>query len=639
MLKFLNDLKEKNKSNIDVLKEINEIETELTSKKYGLIWEEHEENVDIKMKENIPVFTEVKEKQIKTLEGDYNFILEGDNLHSLKLLKKTHKGKIDVIYIDPPYNLGKDDFTYNDAIIEETDDYKHSKWLSFMYERLLIAYSLLSDDGVIFISISDDELYGLKLLCDSIFTSDNFITNFIWEKTQHTGRQAKNYYCNVDYILCYAKNIFNNRGKEGKLKELLVKNIQNEFDDAPLYNASDRLTRLVFPKGKVYFRRSLNISESTDEKYKLLNTLSTKKIDDEKSLNLNGVKYNYVNKEVIELEFQSRWSQNRINEEVEKGTVFIIKTDKCAIRAVYSESKDPFNNSSWQLLTTDEVSESVNRFGEFVGTNEEGSAELKKILNNEDFDFSYPKPPSLIKYLIAMYFDYKNDEFKDEICVLDFFAGSGTTGQAVMELNKLDNGKRKFILCTNNEISSRNKLNYLQDNGYMLDYNPKTDVRAITIENKINSFLDNERKVKDELFVQCNNVENYGVCRYITYPRIKKYIEDNDAKVNLKYYRTDFISKSVENLDIELNRHTKELVQLENAIDIDDKTVLIAFDNDDLTKQLDTIEDAKLISKLYISRFTMLNSKQKKLLKNAHIEVMPDYYFKKELKEKGLNWG
>lgn len=145
MIAFLETLKEQHTDD-DSLIALGEIEKELKSKKYGLVWEEHEEAVDIQMKTQIPVFTEVKEKEIYADEnGAYNFLLEGDNLHSLYLLEKTHRGKIDVIYIDPPYNTGSKDFVYDDEFVVKEDGFRHSKWLSFMAERLRIAKKLISN--------------------------------------------------------------------------------------------------------------------------------------------------------------------------------------------------------------------------------------------------------------------------------------------------------------------------------------------------------------------------------------------------------------------------------------------------------------------------------------------------------------
>lgn len=155
MLEFLRKIKEEHNDD-ETLIAIGEIENELNSKKYGLVWEKHEEQVDVMIQDNIPVFSEVKEKEItSTDDNSYNFLLEGDNLHSLKLLEKIHAGKIDVIYIDPPYNTGskEENFTYDDNRVDKKDTFRHSKWLSFISERLEIARKLLKEDGLICISI------------------------------------------------------------------------------------------------------------------------------------------------------------------------------------------------------------------------------------------------------------------------------------------------------------------------------------------------------------------------------------------------------------------------------------------------------------------------------------------------------
>ena len=167
---------------------------------------------------NIPVFTEDADKKIVSEpELPYNFLLEGDNLHSLKLLEKTHKGKIDVIYIDPPYNTGNKDFIYNDEYIDEDDGFNHSKWLSFMDERLEIARNLLCEEGIIFISIDDHEYAQLKILCDEIFGENNFISNIVIETGGGIfGVKAKhvtNTFVKVkDYILVYAKEKYSLQG-------------------------------------------------------------------------------------------------------------------------------------------------------------------------------------------------------------------------------------------------------------------------------------------------------------------------------------------------------------------------------------------------------------------------------------------
>ena len=207
MLEYLNRLKEIHTDDESRIA-FEKIETALTEKKYGLVWEEHEEEVDKKFVHNIPVFKEVEERKIVADEnGDFNFLLEGDNLHSLKLLEKTHKGKIDVIYIDPPYNTNNKEFIYNDTRIGEDDKYRHSKWISFMSERLIIVKKLLNEKGLIFISIDDNEYAQLKLLMDEIFGESNFINSFIWERNSSVKTEKDKFTINTEYVLLYSKTL------------------------------------------------------------------------------------------------------------------------------------------------------------------------------------------------------------------------------------------------------------------------------------------------------------------------------------------------------------------------------------------------------------------------------------------------
>ena len=215
MLEYLNHLKEIHTDDESRIA-LSKIETALTEKKYGLVWEEHEEEVDKQLVHNIPVFREVEERKIVADENaDFNFLLEGDNLHSLKLLEKTHKGRIDVIYIDPPYNTGNKDFIYDDNFVGTDDGYRHSKWLSFMNERLKIARKLLSEDGAIFINIDDNEHAQLKLLCDDVFGEENFLTSIPWHN--RTSKQNDtDISINHEYIIVYAKY---KRGDNRRLKD------------------------------------------------------------------------------------------------------------------------------------------------------------------------------------------------------------------------------------------------------------------------------------------------------------------------------------------------------------------------------------------------------------------------------------
>ena len=176
-------------------------------KKYGLVWEDKPEDVEERLREELPVLLEDTGKAVVSGEAGApnHVIIEGDNLEALTALAYTHEGKIDVIYIDPPYNTGNKDFVYNDSFVDREDTYRHSKWLSFMSKRLRIAKRLLSDKGVIFISIDDNEQAQLKLLCDEIFGANNFITNIVWQSTagSNTGNEIVT---TTEYVLVYTAN-------------------------------------------------------------------------------------------------------------------------------------------------------------------------------------------------------------------------------------------------------------------------------------------------------------------------------------------------------------------------------------------------------------------------------------------------
>src|SRR3989344_6109639 len=210
-----------------------EVERLRKRKKYGLVWEDKPEDVVEQCKTELPVLKEVKNKAIaKDKNGPVNILIEGDNYHALSVLNYTHQGKIDVIYIDPPYNTGNKDFVYNDNYVDRGDVYHHSKWLSFMSKRLLLAKNLLKDKGIIFISIDSIELAQLKLLMNEIFGEDNFVNIIVWKKTNSPKSQANTLGFQHEYILFYAKNI----------SQLKLNTIYRPFDEKSLkpYGYSDK---------------------------------------------------------------------------------------------------------------------------------------------------------------------------------------------------------------------------------------------------------------------------------------------------------------------------------------------------------------------------------------------------------------
>lgn len=188
----------------NLLSYLAELEKDVNSKKYGLVLEEHREELDEILDTHTPVLTEDKDLFIDNGE-QMNFIIEGDNLASLKLLEKTHKGKIDIIYIDPPYNTNNKDFVYDDTYIDNNDNYRHSKWVSFLIQRLKIAHSLLTNKGVIFISIDDNEQASLRLLADFVFGENNFIAEMVWQKKKGGSNDSRHVATEHEYILMYSK--------------------------------------------------------------------------------------------------------------------------------------------------------------------------------------------------------------------------------------------------------------------------------------------------------------------------------------------------------------------------------------------------------------------------------------------------
>ena len=391
-------------------------------------------------------------EESKDWDTTQNLYIEGDNLDALKILRKNYAGKIKMIYIDPPYNTGND-FIYDDDFAVSREEYTeqsgdsdergqlvvnrdtngrfHSDWCSMMLPRLLLARDLLSDDGVIFISISAIELYNLKKICDDVYRIENYITCFIWEKTQHFGRQKLNFYENAEFILCYAKNKI-----DGSQKELLVERVKTDLEDAPLYNASNAITNLEFPIGTVRFNIADGIyTQSDSEDYCLLNDV---------------IVTNGTNSNAFTLRFKSRWSNETLKKEIEKGTRFWIKTKKFAIRAIYSANKTS-NESPRQILFTNNRNPlcTVNRFGKRVGTSENGTSEIEVLMDNV---FNYPKPTGLIEHLISLAWDFNKGCSSNNFTIIDFFSGSGTTAEAIFNLNAEDEGNRNFIMIQFPEI-------------------------------------------------------------------------------------------------------------------------------------------------------------------------------------------
>lgn len=454
--------------NQELLQKIKQLEEDLkqakSCKRYWLVWEDKKEIFEEEAKNALPILKENKDLEIKILnspcsttvslpphlrgtEGEVvNLIIEWDNYHSLSALNYTHSWKIDVIYIDPPYNTWNKDFIYNDSFVDKEDSYRHSKWLSFMNKRLKLAKNLLSEKWVIFISIDDNEFAQLKILCDDIFWENNLIWVIKWRRTENQSNIAKNISTITEYIFVYWKDKNNVSFNKIWLSEKAIKE----------YRYSDKIWK---------FRRNILLDK---KKWKYIYEIKTK--------NWITLNWPWMKKE------------EEFKELVERGLIYWSETwDWTPYLKNYLE------NSKWAVITdfwdTDKWS------------NQQSSLELERILSDNNA-FSFPKHTKLIKNIL------KISSSKNSI-ILDFFAWSWTTGQAVMELNKEDWWNRQFILCSNRENTKENP--------------------------------------------------DKNICKNITYERNKRIIEgytnNKWEKVqglwwNLKYYKTEFIKiqKSTDDL-------------------------------------------------------------------------------------------
>lgn len=475
-------------------------------KKYGLVWEEKPEEVEERMRDSLPILREVKERAIlsDTPDAPNHILIEGDNLEALVALSYTHAGKVDVIYIDPPYNTGNRDFVYNDSYVDSEDSFRHSKWLSFMSKRLKIAKRLLSDKGVIFISIDDNEQAQLKLLCDEIFGTRNFIDIFSWNKTETPANLSLKTKKAIEYVLCFCK--FRNSDKFRGLAKTSVSN-------NGLMNQTNAEHELLFPQ---------NIVDT-----KLPNGRYKKGIYGTSSYRIELLDDVIVNNGYfttpIRLFGKFKWGQNYLDAEINRGTQISIKTK--AFSPSY-EKKEYEPEVPWNLINKS--------FG--VETNESASSELRAILGESLFDF--PKPPSLIKYLI---------NFIDASIILDFFAGSGTTLHATMQLNAEDGGHRQCILVTNNENNICEEVTYVRNQRVINGYTTPKGEWVEGLKNNSLRYYKTEMLprtrsprnmralmaaatdllcIKEDLYDEC---ANFG--QYKTNPRLMRYFVKEDRRM------------------------------------------------------------------------------------------------------------
>jgi adenine-specific DNA-methyltransferase len=449
-----------------------------TKKKYGLVWEDKPEDVEEQLRTQLPVLREVVERRIlaKDLPQETKFVeakeatlfsdteaqdsdsplpikgeapnhilIEGDNLHAITALTFTHEGKIDVIYIDPPYNTGNKDFRYNDRFVDKEDSYRHSKWLSFMYKRLQIAKRLLKENGIIFISIDENESHNLRVILDEIFGETNFIEQLVWNK--RIPKNDKGIGNIHEYVLFYAKN-YNSEHVFLQKKEGIED--VNEFVQylkkrkIPIPEAEKEIKRYY---KKNDYDRGITLYNSLNEEYRLWGKINVSW----PNAKTYGPRYDVIHPATMKPckvpDRGWRWIPETFNSLVDYENIIKLHDGTYVCGRIWFAKDENTQPSSIKFL--DEVNDFLLR--SIISTKSDGGNELIDIIGVNKFD--YPKPSDLIHRLI-------NSVCTKEVKILDFFAGSGTTLHATMKLNAEDGGNRQCILVTNNENNICEEVTY-----------------------------------------------------------------------------------------------------------------------------------------------------------------------------------
>jgi len=527
---------------IDKLKKQLEIaNNRVKTANYGITWMDVPESFENETENQLPVLNEIKEKSIKNDDGKPTHILiEGDNYHSLTCLNYTHNESIDLIYIDPPYNTGQDGFRYKDKrILEKFPDgtevpkdhpLRHSYWLSFISKRLELAHNLLKDDGVIFISINEEEYSQLKLLCDRIFMPSNYLTSFTI-KVRHEDRILRgdiDYHETTEQLLLYRKSnkfktikrIFDNTSIEA-YEWVIEEKIENPIEieiagrRVQIFKKNEfelKKTQPSLEGLKEYnIRGSLITQSGSASEFYELNLRQRKEVDGLGTLYKvidmgnkgDGLGFRYI---------RQPFNENGTNGFYYQGLPLNLKTEKLVPYANYLDFEESFNNVGY-----------------------EGGITFR----------NGKKPVDFIKFIFKIGCLNKNAK------ILDFFAGSGSTGQAVMEQNNIDGGNRQVILCTNNENNIATEVTYprLQNviNGYKQTKNQKeilfelplnvTNIKSNSaIIEAIDKYNSEEYKSRYDEIKQEIRKDKFLISGII-----KKENDVKGFKNSLKYYKTEFV--------------------------------------------------------------------------------------------------
>jgi|GEM_PF-74099 len=508
-----------------LIKLVEKQENELKSKKYGLVWdsEREPEQVVLDCENNLPVLKRVKGKEIRTNDEDDNILIEGDNYHALSVLNYTHKGKIDVIYIDPPYNTGAKDWKYNNNFVDENDGYRHSKWLNMMEKRLSLAKPLLKSDGVMVVAIDDNELHSLSLLIDKIFPYK--VRNTVTVVHNPHGVSRSGFSRSHEYIV-FVINIDQEINKKAAPEDLRNINLRRSGNNSLRKDSPTMFFPIFVDKVNL---KIIKVGDVPPNDFHP----TSQTIENEDNYEIWPIDDSLIEKNWY-------YSKNRV---INSGNMELnVKWVKDKLHPYFKHSND-----SQQTYKTVWV-------GKEYDAGAYGATLVKEITNNK-----FPFPKSIYTVLDSLRAVLKT---KNAV-VLDFFAGSGTTGHAVLELNKEDGGNRKFILCTNNENNICEEVTYPRINKVINGYDYKGQDKTTLYEKKL-TWTDFSKKVED-INEDVNKIVEENSDKF---DKIEKKIEDGTIKIvgiknidgkkeglggNLQYFKTGFVKKSKNRDQLKIN--------------------------------------------------------------------------------------
>lgn len=710
MIAFLETLKIQHNDDASV-RAFNEIENHLKEKKFGLVFEEHTEEVDELLKENIPVLCADSERRL-CIDDEYpwNFLIEGDNLQALYLLEKTHYGKIDCIYIDPPYNTGAKDWKYNNNYVDENDTYRHSKWLSMMNQRLRIARKLLKNSGIIVLTIDDYEIENITMLMNEIFGEGRHLGTIIIRNNPQGRSSVNGFQISHEYALFYGGP----DAEIGRLprNEQQISRYNNIDEQGPFewrnFRAqySQESASMVYPiyvkKDCSDFRIPKLIWNEKDAKYEIL----------------EGPNSDEVISWPIAEDGRMRtwkWSISTLLKEKDNNTG--VRFDRTGTPSVYYKGR--MKDEGMKPYTIwDKPQYSASTFGANI---------LSEVIGKKKFN--YPKSLYAVIDCLKVANTHKN------AVVLDFFAGSGTTLNAINLMNAEDGGKRKCIIVTNNEVSEKEekRLRSLGLTKADKEWDELGIAKSVTWKRSVNTILGNDIKgekltgeylTSQKAFISVNrnfhfidyiNIMDLNLSQkknmitlltrgiipkslikqdskyivsenekytisilfddeymddWITNIEQHKHIQEfyifskslekfNEAKVriqnllgdmliekdlsrpmsegftcNLKYFKCDWTPRKPEDylLSNALCLHIKEMIELQNSIEVDGEKNILILNKDDIKRNILDKEKYEKIETIWLNENIILNNEEIYLLKKKGYKYIPREFFGQELR-------